>query len=248
MDLERLTVQLAHWIRERVREAGAAGTVVGLSGGVDSAVAAALCQRAVPGAAHALILPCESDPADLEDARLVASTLGLEPVTVPLDEPYRAFARVLPPAPGARQNLALANLKPRLRMTALYYYANAHGLLVVGTGNRSELHVGYFTKYGDGGVDILPLAGLVKEQVRELARHLGIPERIISKPPTAGLWPGQTDEGEMGLSYADLDRYLLTGVAEPGVRERIIRMHEASEHKRRLPAQPPVPPGTSADG
>lgn len=239
MTAEALAQHLVEWIREQVREAGAKGTVVGLSGGVDSAVVAALCQRAFPHAAHTLILPCESSPADLEDARLVATSLGLHPVTIPLDEPYQALRRLLPAAPPDRQGLALANLKPRLRMIALYYYANAHNLLVVGTGNRSELHVGYFTKYGDGGVDILPLGGLVKSQVRELARHLGIPERIITKPPTAGLWPGQTDEGEMGLTYADLDRYLLTGEAEAGVRERIARMHAASEHKRRLPPQPP---------
>lgn len=204
---------------------------------------AALCQRAFPQTAHTLILPCESNPVDLEDARLVARSLNLEPVTIPLDGPYEALRRVLPEegAPD-RRRMALANLKPRLRMIALYYYANTHNLLVVGTGNRSELHVGYFTKYGDGGVDILPLAGLVKSEVRELARHLGIPERIITKPPTAGLWAGQTDEGEMGLTYADLDRYLLTGEAEPAVRDCIVRMHEASEHKRRMPAQPPLPP------
>ncbi|MBC7338437.1 MAG: NAD(+) synthase [Firmicutes bacterium] len=243
MDIARLAEHLVLWIREQVEGAGARGTVVGLSGGVDSAAVAALCQRAVPGDAHTLIMPCESDPADLEDARLVAATLGLEPVTIPLDGPYRALLATLPAGgPPERQRLALANLKPRLRMIAAYYYANSHGLLVVGTGNRSELHVGYFTKYGDGGVDLLPLAGLVKSQVRELARHLGIPERIITKPPTAGLWPGQTDEGEMGLTYADLDRYLLTGEAAPAVGERIERMHVASEHKRRLPAQPPPPP------
>ncbi len=243
MGVARLAEHLALWIREQVEGAGARGTVVGLSGGVDSAVVAALCLRAAPGNAHSLILPCESDPADLEDARLVATCLGVEPVTIALDEPYRAVLAALPAGdPPQRQRLALANLKPRLRMIALYYYANAHNLIVVGTGNRSELYVGYFTKYGDGGVDILPLAGLVKSQVRELARHLGIPERIIAKPPTAGLWPGQTDEGEMGLTYSDLDHYLLTGRAKPAVRERIERMHAASAHKRCLPPQPP-PPG-----
>lgn len=239
---EDLTVYLAEWIRHQVQGAGARGTVVGLSGGVDSAVAAALCQRAFPQGTHVLILPCESNSADLEDAHLVASALGLTPVTISLDEPYLALRRVLPEAPAEKGRMALANLKPRLRMIALYYYASINQLLVVGTGNRSELHVGYFTKYGDGGVDILPLAGLVKSQVRELARHLGIPERIIEKPPTAGLWPGQTDEGEMGITYAQLDRYLLTGEAEPAVRHQIRRMHEASEHKRNLPPSPPLPP------
>ncbi|MDI6893068.1 MAG: NAD(+) synthase [Bacillota bacterium] len=248
MDTARLAEHLVRWIREQVEESGTRGTVVGLSGGVDSATVAALCRRAFPQAAHTLILPCESDPADLQDADLVAGALGLQPVTIPLDEPYRALRATLPAGgPPERHRLALANLKPRLRMIALYYYANTYNLLVVGTGNLSELHVGYFTKYGDGGVDILPLAGLVKSQVRELARHLGVPEPIISKPPTAGLWPGQTDEGEMGLSYSDLDRYLLTGEAAVDVRRCIERMHLVSEHKRRLPTQPPpLPPAKGA--
>lgn len=234
--------RLAAWISRQVEEAGARGTVVGISGGVDSAVAAALCQRACPGKAYGLILPCESDPRDIADARLVAERVGIEWLTISLEEPYRALRQALPD--GAVPRLALANLKPRLRMIALYYFANARHLLVVGTGNRSEIHVGYFTKYGDAGVDLLPLAGLVKEQVRQLARYLGIPESIINKPPTAGLWPGQTDEGEMGISYAELDRYLLTGQADPDVRTRIEQLHRASAHKRRLPAQPDPHPNT----
>lgn len=243
MRTEVVAQHLSDWIAGQVRQANARGTVVGISGGIDSAVVAALCQRACPDKAFGLILPCESDPADIEDAHAVARATGIHCSTIALEEPYRSLLGALSSAGVAkgtdRTQLALANLKPRLRMIALYYYANNHNLLVVGTGNRAELYVGYFTKYGDAGVDLLPLAGLVKSEVRELAAYLGIPERILHKPPTAGLWPGQTDEGEMGLTYADLDHYLLTGEATPEVAGRIEAMHRASDHKRQLP---PVPP------
>jgi NAD+ synthase len=140
-----------------------------------------------------------------------------------------------------RLRLARANLKPRLRMAALYYHANALNYLVVGTGNRSELELGYFTKYGDGGVDLLPLGGLVKGQVRELARFLGVPEPIVTRPPTAGLWEGQTDEGELGLTYEQIDRYLTGGPVPEEVRRRIEALGRASAHKRALPPVGPVP-------
>jgi NAD+ synthase len=139
----------------------------------------------------------------------------------------------------ATRRLAEANLKPRLRMIALYYFANRLGYLVVGSGNRSELAVGYFTKYGDGGADLLPLGNLVKGQVGELAAHLGIPRQIIDKPPSAGLWSGQSDEEEMGLTYEELDRYLTSGEAGAELRDRIDGMRAAAAHKRSLP---PVPP------
>ena len=120
-------------------------------------------------------------------------------------------------------------------MVTLYYFANRLNYLVVGAGNRSELSVGYFTKYGDGGVDIMPLGNLVKGQVRELAHFLRIPQKIMDKPPSAGLWQGQTDEAEMGFSYADLDRYLTTGIASDTVKQKIESMASASNHKRQPP-------------
>ncbi|HMM43809.1 MAG TPA: NAD(+) synthase, partial [Thermomicrobiales bacterium] len=138
-------------------------------------------------------------------------------------------------------HLARANIKPRLRMIVLYYLANSLGRAVVGTGNRSELMVGYFTKYGDSGVDLLPLAGVYKHQVFDIAREIGVPQQIIDRPPSAGLWAGQTDESEMGVTYADLDRVLeamATGTdsgVSPDVVARVERMVRGSEHKRRLP-------------
>jgi len=123
-------------------------------------------------------------------------------------------------------------------MVTLYYAANQLNYLVVGSGNRSELTAGYFTKYGDSGVDILPIGNLVKKEVRELAAFLGVPQVIIDKPPTAGLWPGQTDEGEMGFTYEALDNYILTGQAPADLKKRIDAMNARSAHKR---ATPPVP-------
>jgi NAD+ synthase len=136
--------------------------------------------------------------------------------------------------------MPLANVKPRLRMTALYYVANTLNYLVAGTGNRSELTIGYFTKYGDGGADILPIGTLLKDEVRALARELGVPEPVITKAPSAGLWLGQTDEGEMGFTYADLESYLTRGPAAvtPALAMRIERLMRATEHKRAIPPMP----------
>lgn len=228
---------IAGWIKEQVQAAGVSGAVVGLSGGIDSAVVSGLCARGL-GAPRVLglILPCHSDPRDIEDAHLVAETWGIESATIDLTPVYDLLVATLP----AGNDLANANIKPRLRMIALYHQANSRGRLVVGTGNRSELMVGYFTKYGDGGVDILPLGGLYKHQVRELALQLGVPQRIIDRPPSAGLWAGQTDEGEMGITYATLDATLEaiargdTSSVDPQVLERVLGMIAGSEHKRRL--------------
>lgn len=184
-------------------------------------------------------MPCHSLPQDAEHARLVAERFDLPVREIILDEAYDALLSTLRAAePSSPKELALANIKPRLRMITLYYLATQHDYLVLGTGNKSELTVGYFTKYGDAGVDLLPLGNLVKEQVRALARYLGVPEAVIAKAPSAGLWEGQTDEAEMGLTYAELDRYILTGEGRPEVIGRIQAMRQKSEHKRRLP---PVP-------
>lgn len=239
---EEVSRRLVTWIRQKVFEAGARGVVLGLSGGLDSAVVAALCKQAFPQTTLALILPCYSSDQDLEDARLVASAFDLEYKEISLDLVYDQLLQILGVSRehevDPNHRMALANLKPRLRMIVLYYYANLNNYLVVGTGNRSELTVGYFTKYGDGGVDLLPLGNLVKRQVRLLARYLGVPEKIIEKPPSAGLWEGQTDEGELGFSYQVLDDYILYGKAPPEIKEKIEKMHRSSEHKRRTP---PIP-------
>ena len=217
------------------------GVVFGLSGGIDSAVVAVLCKRAFPENCVGLVMPCYSSEIDIEDARTVAGKFQITVRTITLDEVYESLLRVLPVSEfdPASKKIAEANLKPRLRMLTLYYLANRLGYLVVGTGNRSEISVGYFTKYGDGGVDILPLGNLLKSQVRELASHLGIPDEIIEKPPSGGLWEGQTDEDEMGVAYEELDQYLTSGEVRELVRKKVDDMMTKSVHKRATPAVPP---------
>jgi NAD+ synthase len=226
--------RISTWIRERVEEARARGVVLGMSGGIDSSVAAVLAKKALGDGVLGLIMPCHSDPTGEEHARLVAAEFGIETEYVDLTPVFNCLLETLPP----RDRVAVGNLKPRLRMAVLYYFANSRNYLVAGTGNKSELACGYFTKYGDGGVDILPLGDLLKTQVRELARELGIPEEIIVKPPSAGLWEGQTDEGEMGISYEELDKVLMaieSGDASECNQEvlaRVKAMVACSQHKR----------------
>jgi len=239
MDTGQLVEKLISWIRDKVLTAGCKGVVVGMSGGLDSSVLAVLCQRAFPQNMLGVLMPCHSSQEDGEHAQIVASKFSIPTKIVVLNT---VFDTLLKAVAGDRveptvSRLAKANLKVRLRMLTLYYFANQFKYIVAGAGNRSELAVGYFTKYGDGGVDILPLANLVKGQVRELANFLSIPQPIIDKPPSPGLWQGQTDEGELGLSYEELDRYLVTGQASIGLRQKIESMTAASAHKR-LP--PPV--------
>jgi NAD+ synthase len=232
-----LADDVTRWIREQIDEAGLSGAVVGLSGGIDSAVVSGLCARAVgPENVLGVAMPAHSSPEDVEHARQVAEIWGIQYREVDLSGIYDAFIEIL--TPGSQ--LADANIKPRLRMITLYHFANTLDRMVIGTGNRSELEVGYYTKYGDGGVDLLPIAGLLKVQVRELAREIGVPEEIIARPPSAGLWEGQTDEDELGITYEQLDGALRaidagdTSAIEPRVLERVTALNRGTEHKRKL--------------
>lgn len=230
--------KIINWIKEQVRQAKAKGIVMGLSGGVDSSVVAALARQAVGSRRIlALILPVYSQLQGLEDARLVAKKLGIKVKTINLSKAYDNLIKILPKA----NSIACANLKPRLRMLVLYYFANKLNYLVCGTGNKSELMVGYFTKHGDGATDILPIGDLLKRQVRKLAADLGIPKHIITKPATAGLWQGQTDEGEMGITYPGLDDILERIETKrrqilPELKvNKVKKMIRQSEHKRQGP-------------
>ena len=241
--MPELAEHLTDWIRAEVTAGDGCGAVFGLSGGLDSAVVAALAKQAFPHHSLGVVMPCHSDPRDAEDGALVAHHFGVPSATVDLGPVYDLLLEELAGSSSdlPESRLATANLKPRLRMTTLYAFANQLGYRVLGTGNRSELAVGYFTKYGDGGADLLPLGGLVKSEVRDLARSLGVPARIITKPPSAGLWADQTDEAEMGLTYEELDAYVLTGAASPAVKAKVDAMNAASEHKRALPRIAPKP-------
>jgi NAD+ synthase len=244
--------RIASWLREQVQAAGAKGLLFGLSGGIDSAVVARLCQLAMPTRVLGVLLPCYSQAQDEDDARLVAQTFGIPVMRVDLAATFDALTDVLHAAARGlphevhvvdiKQQLPEANIKPRLRMTTLYFIANSLNYLVAGTGNRSEITLGYYTKYGDGGVDVLPIGGLLKSEVRALGAELGVPRQVIEKAPTAGLWIGQTDEAEMGFTYDALEQYLAHGRARvpSAVAERIEALRKVSEHKRALPPIAPV--------
>lgn len=246
--------KISSWLKERADHAGATGFVFGLSGGIDSAVVARLCQMATPGHVLGVLMPCYSQPQDAIDARLVADAFQIPTATVDLSRAFDALAGTLDDALKAeqpklavnvvdiKQRLPRANIKPRMRMTSLYYIANAMNYVVAGTGNRSEITLGYYTKYGDGGVDVLPIGGLLKSEVRALAREIGVPEPVITKPPTAGLWPGQTDEAEMGFSYEALEKYLIEGPSSvpADIAARIEQLRRVSDHKRSMPPVAPV--------
>lgn len=231
------------WLREYASQASASGYVVGLSGGIDSACTAVLCQRAVGEHVLAAIMPCDGPAEDAELASMLADAFEIQTVVVDLVPAQQALLASLPPD---LSEMTIANLKPRLRMATLYALGQTHGYLVAGTGNKSEIAVGYFTKYGDGGVDVEPLGDLYKSQVRDLARSLGVPQPIIDRPPSAGLWAGQTDEGEMGITYDDLDRTLLAleqGQAEkadPALLAKVRAMMATSRHKRSMPPICPI--------
>jgi NAD+ synthase len=234
MEFSLIASRISQWIRIQVERAGANGVVMGLSGGIDSSVLACLSKIALGDRCLGLILPCHSLKKDIDDAMRIANQFKIPVKEIDLGQIYDLIVSTLPD----NGTIARANIKPRLRMIVLYYFANMMGYLVAGSGNKSEIMVGYFTKYGDGGVDILPLGDLLKSEIRGLASYLGIPEDIISKTPSAGLWEGQTDEDEMGITYEKLDS-ILKDLEVPGTLlspspelEKVKAMVSRSHHKR----------------
>ena len=232
-NIDRVVKDLVDWLQVKVRDANAKGIVFGLSGGIDSAVMAGLGKLAFPEDSLGIIMPCHSNPIDEEHGTLVGKSLGLKTQKVDLSNSFDLLFNSIDVE--KENNMAISNLKPRLRMTTLYYLAQTKNYLVVGPTNKSEFEVGYFTKHGDSGVDLLPLASFVKGEIRELARYLEIPEIIIEKPPSAGLWEDQTDEEEMGFGYDLLDNYIKTKEGPEEIGEKIDRMNKISNHKRSFP-------------
>ena len=235
-----------------LRESGRKGVVLGLSGGVDSALVAKLCADAL-GPQHVLgvAMPDGRGGTDLRDAKKFAKALGIDfriigiaPIVTSLEKRLLGFQA---------DQVARGNLRARARMIVLYFTANTEGRVVMGTGNKSELLTGYFSKFGDGAADFLPIGDLYKTQVREMAHYLALPPEIVEKVPTAGLWPGQTDEGELGISYDELDRILLgielqlepeaiaqkAGVPLDHV-AYVQKLVTSSVHKRKMPLIPKV--------
>ena len=231
---------IVRWLQDKLQETKTSGYVVGLSGGIDSSVAAALIHRAAGENALGIILPIHSNPEDANHAKAAAEAAGLRYYTQNLSQVHRSMldstiAGLQSLGEEQSPRLADANLRARLRMSAIYAAANSLNYLVIGTDNAAELYTGYFTKFGDGACDVLPLADFTKGEVRELGRALGVPEEIVNKPPSAGLWEGQTDEGEMGITYAEIDAFLQGEAIAGDVKAKLERIHAITEHKRQLP-------------
>jgi NAD+ synthase len=250
IDTEKTTAKLIRFIREEVERSGLNGALVSVSGGIDSAVALALTVRALgPERVRAITLP-ERDITpdhDIADVMSLERSLHVTCDTVEIT-PVMSVMREILPLYDPEDLVCFGNVKARVRMVLSYHYSNSLGYMVIGTSNRTEWLTGYFTKYGDGGVDLMPLADLYKNQIRQLAVHLDIPESIVEKAPSGGLWPGQTDEGELGIDYDTLD-LILSGMDEEIPEEEIaealdvdlttvqgvFKRVKANEHKRQLP-------------
>jgi len=250
LDTLEISRKIMEFISEEVRKSGLEGAIIAVSGGIDSALTLSLTAKALgPERVRAVTMP-ERDITPESDITDVMRLTGLYDVTcdvVEITPTLKALSGALP-LHDPSDLLATGNVRPRIRMVVSYHYANALNMMVMGSSNKTEILTGYFTKYGDGGVDLMPLGDLYKCQVRQLASHMGVPQEIIDKTPTAGLWPGQSDEGEMGASYDTIDLILwgrdkgfstqeiASGVdADPGLVESILARVERNEHKRRLP-------------
>lgn len=236
--------QIVKWLQEQVKTTGVKGLLVGLSGGLDSAVVTNLIKRACPDDSLAVIMPIQSNPSDMTDADKIVQQSEIDFMNVDLthshDVMYTTIKKELDKHKlrNEEQNqIADANLRARLRMSTLYTIATNHQYLVVGTDNAAEWYTGYFTKYGDGAVDIQPIIDLTKQEVKEMAMYLGVPSSVVDKQPSADLWEGQTDEEEMGTTYANIDAYLLGKEIPIKDKQTIEKLHNQTKHKRQIAPQ-----------
>lgn len=232
LDIEEDINKRVDFISNYINEARADGVVIGISGGIDSAVTAALLIHAL-GREKVLgvWMPAYSNSIHKQDAFLLAKKIDLNLVEVDLGKTFDTISLELEKV-QCLSDLSKGNIKARLRMTTLYAIAGERNYLVTDTCNYSEIYIGYMTKGGDGLADFNPIGSLTKHQIRILANYFKIPDTIIEKPPSADLWVNQTDEKEMGFSYVELDRYLLTGKGNQDIINKIDTLHRKSKHKR----------------
>lgn len=235
-DYQKETDNRVKFIQQALKNANATGVVFGNSGGKDGVLVGILCKLACSDTVG-VMMPISSKRnygEDIEHGEAFAKQFHIENILVDLTEAKESMAENIAKVQPLNQS-ATTNINPRLRMTTLYAIGASRNALVAGTGNRSERYLGYFTKHGDGGYDFNPIADLTVKEVYEFLEYLNAPKYIIEKAPSAGLFDGQTDEEDLGLSYDDLDGFLLTGEGEGQLVEKVQRMHAVTEHKRTLP-------------
>lgn len=240
MNLKEYCLEIEKFLQDYLKNSGCESYVLGLSGGVDSSLVAAIARKAVgKDKLFCYSLPIHSNPKDANDAKKCAEQLDVNFEIVDLSNTYDSYIKDI----KGDNFIALTknNLKVRMRMCALFAYAQEHKGLVLGTDNWDESYVGYFTKYGDGAADLLPIVHLTKAEVREAAKLYGVSSDLADRVASAGLFEGQTDEGEMGIKYAELDAYLLGKEVSPEAKAKIERLHRISEHKRVAIPRPAAP-------
>ena len=247
-DYDSIATRIQNGLQQKIEETHSKGVILGLSGGIDSAVIAYLCNNIVKEKTLALIMPDSkiSPESETSDAIKIIDTLGMDYKLLDINSIHKEFSMVL--EPGDR---ALGNLRARIRMNIVYYYSNLKNLVALGSSDKSEFNIGYFTKFGDGAADVLPIVSLYKTQVRGLARHLGIDEKIITKKSSPHLWPNHEAEHEIGVDYEQIDIILYClidkklsledTIKESQIDEQIVKkiynMHKNSEHKRINPKE-----------
>jgi len=242
-DYQSIQNKIKRFLIEEVIQRQSSGVIFGLSGGIDSAVIASLCATSLKDKSLALLMPDSkvTPRTDTEDALNLVDRLGLNYKLIDTSSVHSEYSKYLEP-----NSLALGNLRARIRSNILYYYANSKNLLVLGSSDRSEYLIGYFTKFGDGAADLLPIVSLYKTQIREFAKSLGVPESIISKKSSPSLWQGHTAEDEIGLSYEEVDLILYSIIDKKlslqetadlaeinlSIVDKIHKLYKKSEHKR----------------
>lgn len=245
-DYQSILEKIGKFLVKEVAQRSSSGVIFGLSGGIDSAVIAILCTKFLKDNSLALVMPDSkiTPKKDTEDALNLVDKFGLEYKLIDINPIYNEYSKYIEPNP-----LALGNLRARIRANILYYYANAKNLLVLGSSDKSEFLIGYFTKFGDGAADLLPIVSLYKTQIRQFAKLIGVPDVIISKKSSPSLWEGHVAESELGVSYEQIDSVLhcvvdkslsqsetanFTGI-EPSIVDKIYKLYKKNEHKRITP-------------
>jgi len=246
LDYELISKRIKNSIREKITQIGSKGVIFGLSGGIDSAVIAYLCADMPKENTTAIIMPdSKISPEDeTNDALKIVDELNLNYKLVDINQIHKEYYKVLEP-----EDRALGNLRARIRKNILYYYANSKNLLVLGSSDKSEFNIGYFTKFGDGAADLLPIVSLYKTQIRQIAKELGLPNNIITKKSSPNLWPNHVAESEIGATYDEIDCILYCIIdkklsvdetvsqtkIESETVEKIYQLYKKSEHKRITP-------------